>query len=174
MTEQEWLQAEVPEPMLEYLRGRASDRRLRLYACACLRQVEGLLIDERSRQALEMAEAFALGLASERQLDAAEWAAREAYEGIDLKTSVIDPTWAACRAAARVADRSAYSAARATTLFVGLAQAPWTLGREGQGLFAERGDPILKAIAREDQCRLLREVFGNPFRAVTLPPGWQS
>ena len=37
MTEAEWLASDDPTPLLEYLRGEASDRKLRLYACACFR-----------------------------------------------------------------------------------------------------------------------------------------
>jgi hypothetical protein len=35
MTEQEWLECTDPTPMLEFLRERTSDRKLRLFACAC-------------------------------------------------------------------------------------------------------------------------------------------
>jgi hypothetical protein len=37
MTEAEWLAATDPRPMLEFLRGKASDRKLRLFAIAALR-----------------------------------------------------------------------------------------------------------------------------------------
>jgi hypothetical protein len=38
MTESEWLACEDPWPMLEFLRGRASERKLRLFTCACWRR----------------------------------------------------------------------------------------------------------------------------------------
>jgi hypothetical protein len=42
MTEQEWLGCDNPDPMLEFLRTKASDRRLRLFAVACARQAFAL------------------------------------------------------------------------------------------------------------------------------------
>ena len=39
MTEVEWLACTEPKPMLDFLRGRASERKLRLFACGCVRQL---------------------------------------------------------------------------------------------------------------------------------------
>ena len=47
MTEAEWVEATDPTPMLEFLRGKASDRKRRLFACSCCRRLVGLLPDER-------------------------------------------------------------------------------------------------------------------------------
>src|SRR3954451_21755439 len=71
MTESQWLECGEPESMLVHLRGRASSRKLRLFAVACCRRIRHLLIDERSREALRAAEGHADGLVSDRQLSEA-------------------------------------------------------------------------------------------------------
>lgn len=66
----------------------ARDRMARLFACACARYTPvgdgrsawDLMDDERSRRAVEVAERFALGIASEAEL-AAAWAAAWAAAG---------------------------------------------------------------------------------------------
>jgi len=54
MTEAEWLVCSEPRPILDYLQGTASDRKLRLFGCACCRRIWHLLEDQRSRQAVEL------------------------------------------------------------------------------------------------------------------------
>jgi len=68
VTEQEWLACSDPEPMLKYLKGRASQRKLRLFSCACVRRIWHLLTDVHGRQAVEIAEEYADGILTYAEL----------------------------------------------------------------------------------------------------------
>lgn len=92
------------------------DREIRLYAVWCARQVEHLLTDQHSRDALDVAERYANGDATDDELatarDAAV-AARDAAWAAECAAWVADDTaWDAAEGAARAA---AEGAARAIT-----------------------------------------------------------
>src|SRR5262245_61583555 len=107
MTEAEWLRSTNPVIMLLSLqRPRSRDpagsahRKARLFACACARMVWPYLSDERSREAVQAAERYADGLASEFQRARASAAGRWDHKGN------------APRAAWFTTDRDAWQAAR--------------------------------------------------------------
>jgi hypothetical protein len=79
MTEAEWLACEDPRPLLTFLNGRWGARKARLFGAANVRRAWYLLIDERSRRAVEVAERYADGRATERERAGARRAAGNAH-----------------------------------------------------------------------------------------------
>ena len=75
MNDVEWRTRTDPEPMLNYPRGRASERKLRLYSVACCRLVGHLLRADASWAAVEAAERYAEGLVTRAELHRAYFAA---------------------------------------------------------------------------------------------------
>ena len=84
MTEQEWRECTDPTPMLKFLQGRASDRKLRLFA---------------GRAAVEAAENFADGLAGPEKLRAARLACQRAGDQAAWYAAATNPAIAARNAA---------------------------------------------------------------------------
>jgi hypothetical protein len=92
--------------------GVLTDRELRLFAVFCARQVEHLLTDQRSIDAISMAEKFAKGEATTGELTAAwaaAWAAADAAWA--AAWAAADAAWAAAGAATRDAANAAWAAA---------------------------------------------------------------
>src|SRR4051812_12029890 len=69
MKQRYWLACTTPAPMLKFLRNprHGSNRKLRLFSVACCRRAWELLTDEWSRRAVEVAERYADGLATEEE-----------------------------------------------------------------------------------------------------------
>jgi hypothetical protein len=70
MTDQEWLQSDDPRPMIEFLLKKRS-RKMRLAAVAACRLYSGDHFDQRIQEALEVAERFADGQATDDEREAA-------------------------------------------------------------------------------------------------------
>ncbi|MDN7951793.1 hypothetical protein QZM74_18900 [Burkholderia multivorans] len=110
-----------------------ADRDIRLFAVWCARQVEHLMEDHRSKDALNVAERFANGDASDEEL-AAAWDAAWEAAGAAARAAAWEAAWDAARDAARAA---AWDAARAaawdaqTEMFkrMCLGTAPWQQGK---------------------------------------------
>src|SRR5262245_22343838 len=85
MTEAEWLACTNPQPMLEFLRRQASDRKVRLFAVACCRRVWASLEHEEFRDAVLTAESFADGVADRAEMLAAHEKARAIFVNLHGK-----------------------------------------------------------------------------------------
>ena len=68
MTEAEWLMATDPTPMLRFMEGKATDRKFRLLGCGCCRSAPESVTDHHSLRAVEVAEQYADGQATEQKL----------------------------------------------------------------------------------------------------------
>ena len=81
MNEQEWLACTDPFEMVDFLGPKLSDRKYRLFGCACVRGVWEHVPEGALRQATETCERFADGHATVEELQAAKEMADAAYEG---------------------------------------------------------------------------------------------
>jgi hypothetical protein len=146
MTEAEWLACADPQKMLEFLEDRASDRKLRLFGCACTRQVWDLLTEDCFRDAVEVAERFADGRASGKELAVAKRESGAALERRGLG-GLTGPRYSALRCAWSCTRNPPTAAVYPLWVFTDEPSRKW-------------------------EVVLLRDVFGNPFRAVTLAAAW--
>ena len=142
MTEAEWLSSTDSTPMLEFLRGKPSARKLRLFAVRCCHALWGDIGDERSKVAVEIAEKHAEGLATLDELVAAH-AAHERTFGRHTHDGI-------------------YYAIEAATEHPAGFDPHYILASEFPSLIGEE---------RRWQASVLRDIF-NPFHTITLDPSW--
>lgn len=101
-----------------------SDKLMRLFAVWCARQVKHLMKDKRSIEALDVAERYALGTATKKELRTAR-----------------DAAWdAACVAAWVAAEDAAWYAARETAWYAARETA-WNVARAAQKTKLKKNDP---------------------------------
>lgn len=146
MTESEWQTCTDPKLMLEFLKGRVSDRKLRLFACACCRRIGRLLTDERSRKAIAIAEQYADGKVSEQEMDRA---AAHAFAAVETANT------SATRAAK-------WAVVHNPPSLCGILKT--ALVRNLRGYLLR--EPAI--LADVDQTAIIRDIFGNPFRPSSL------
>ena len=160
MTESEWL-GDDHLPLLTavqiYYVVTATERKKRLLACACCRAIWGVVRDERSRAAVELAEQAADGLVPERVLDQVSGSAWEAYE--ELLGGSDD--------GALVAEAAAYAASHASNPDFAVANSFQEVVIAAHSWESGTGLAPSATLAA-----LFRDIFGNPFRPVAVDPVW--
>jgi hypothetical protein len=185
MTETEWLACGEPAPMLECLGGgKASDRKLRLFAAACCHAVMHLMTDRRSYRAGKLAERLADGLACRKaELAAVHNAVRDAERQAEMVNPSgwpDDPFWEDPAGPGGLSSTEKYqdrmrldrraSVAAVAALAVGEDMDLGVAAEIARGITFDR---------EEDRCvevtpaAFLRDLFGPlPFKLVTLDPTW--
>ncbi len=107
----------------------------RMYAIWCAKQVKHLMVDERSKNALVVAQNHALGLATDNELKAAARAAWAAAE---------DVAWDAAEDVARAAAGAAGDAARAAAWDAAAAAAANAAGAAGDAAWDAQKEMFIK------------------------------
>jgi hypothetical protein len=169
MTEEEWLTCEDPASMLNPFEATASNRRKRLLALACCQRLSEFLQVKELQHALavldrwiegasdseerKQARKAALAVVPEQFPASAAWAVQQLLQR--GKFSALAVLWRLHYAREDEASARAY---RANLSDAAIQQA------RAEALWAER----------REQCHLVREVFGNPFRPVTFSPSWRT
>src|SRR5262249_12117174 len=148
--EEKWLALQtVPRnpPFLQRLpAGPVSERKLRLFLCACCRRIWDRLPDDSHRRAIEVAERFADGLADLAALEEARWPVWQRIQYDTVRGVTHAASWAVLRTA-------------------GEGYWPRAPGDASEAAEDRGGE-------REAQLELLRCIFGNPYRPAALGPAW--
>jgi len=168
MTEAEWVGCTDPQKILEFLRGKVSDRKLRLFAVESVRLVSELLVHPNSRAAVEAGERVAEGVSNPDILPPIY---RAAWEVLPLEP-YSDVHVTAARAAGRTVQGQAYEAAVLTKneiveLHAEMEEEKVTSEDEKNRVYwlgKAQGETLLVAF--------LRDIVGNPFHPVTIAPAW--
>ena len=165
MNEREWLTCNDPQDMVWFLEGRVSDRKLRLFGCACCRRIWRLLTDERSRQAVELAELSVDGRVTKKERETRYLAAFAALEAWGKKK---EKGAAAKRSASQAAmsvltpDGGLHAAREACVCTLHAVVPPEKSRR------AELYSHPVGAAEWKSQSDILRCIAGNPFRPAPI------
>jgi hypothetical protein len=171
--EWEWLACADAGRMLAWLRGRLSERKLRLFVCACCRRLPHVMEDGRNVVAVEAEELYADGLVPKREVRKARKAARlgwlSSFEAFDEAVLAVQasPLWTTPARQRELADVLREVAGNPfRPLMLRYAWRAWqggTVVRLAQAIYAERrfDDLPVLADALEDAGCADEQVLGH-------------
>ncbi len=196
MTESDWLQGTDPEPMIRFLREeqthfrtrwvgwvarprfRVSERKWRLFYCACMRLIAHVLPAEACRQLIDVVERQADGLAGSEEVEAAIAASMEACLQLAEDDAFDWPQQEAVNAVSRFHREEqgnhgtlfhvarAWASAACSERFLTGSMPAGSTGLEDPKWTRQT------AVAMARQAALLREVMGNSFHARIVDAVW--
>ena len=166
MNEHDWLLALDPAAMIDFLHTRVYDRKLRLLACAFVRQRWELLRYPTPREAVEMGERYALGAARRREIEAMRQQAQQsAAEAPEFERHAYQAAAATLLPHAIEAVRTASASLRAQFI---AEEANAAMSREDElRIIVEAG-----RLVDRQQGQVVLEVFGNVFCPPVVEPAW--
>jgi hypothetical protein len=166
MNEGAWLSDTDTQPMLEFVKGRTTDRKLRLFAVACCRRLlRAVRVDLRDARAVEVAERYADGESTAGELEAA--------------ARYVPGPPSARRTAAFACRDAASLDAGAVVADCAAGNAAWAAGEHAASLVGATNDSPAFAAGRAAellaQAALLRDILGPvPFRPFQIDPAWRT
>jgi hypothetical protein len=165
MTEKRWLKATDPAEMLEFLGQRAGDRKLRLFGCACCRRVWHIATMAKLKEALALLEDFIEGKAKDRDRGRAHKLGGEVLESraSDGQQCLGAEVWKAARKTFNRKEYKFYDFGESAAAGLG-----WAAGGVHPTF------TTTKERERKEQAKLVRELFGNPFRPVAFSANWRT
>jgi hypothetical protein len=158
MTEPEWWESTDLLEMLNFLRGKASDRKFRLFQVACCRRAWSHLPDELCREAVLFAERYADGNGTDRQRRAMQKPVAHFADTNNL--TEINARDAAFRANLKTMMRGSAALLGAADV---VGHAANRTGERGSAAYRAAYQAEMKA-----EASLIRCIFGNPFHPITL------
>jgi len=164
VTEGEWLASTDLAALLrcEQVRGRTKrlQRRLRLFSCACARQLEPWFKNPRLLKALDASERYADGLIKDAGIGKWNAETNKLWRAADQsrvrdKVSVVTAHWAV-----------AYSCM--AEKYGGYQDIAWRILQVDRAFREKKGELVTLFLA------ILRDILGNPFRPVAVDPAWRT
>jgi hypothetical protein len=150
---------ERQEEMRRHLLACVASRKFGLFACACCRALWPVLMDERSRRAVELTERCLDGEPDDEEWGPAREAANAAWNAIRTPAGEADRATTQVRKAAAVVLRAAWGDVEGV-VEESATVASWASLAENP------------AAARADQVSILRDLIGNPFRPIPFDKSW--